>query len=90
MIFETKETSGSLTRDEVAFAKRMLVHIQAGKTLKEAAEAVRDDDIRLLELLLDRYYRSPSMSDGRGGFLAKHLSAIVYKKIRSEMGMEAA
>lgn len=90
MIKDKNTNAAELTGDELIFAKRMLFHVEAGKTIEEAANAVRDDDIRLLELLLDRYYRSPSMSDGRGGFLAKHLSAIVYKKIRSEMGMEAA
>lgn len=38
-----------LTGDELIFAKRMLPHFIAGKSPIDAARAVLDDDIRILE-----------------------------------------
>lgn len=40
--------ANGLTKDELIFAKRMLPHFVTGKTPAEAAQAVLDDDARLL------------------------------------------
>ena len=81
-----------LSGDELIFAKRMLPHFMSGKTPMEAANAVMQDDARLLMAAFDRghsqYFPTAdgcgtSRHSGAriGDVIASHVSAAVYARL---------
>lgn len=89
----TSKTEPQLTDAQLIFARRMLPHFMAGKSAKDAARAVIDDDARLFSALLDRshsYYvptadergASRSSDERPGDLIASNLSAATYSRLR--------
>lgn len=84
----TSETA--LTKAEMAFAIRMGFHIEAGKSPIEAAQAVIDDDGRLLSAVADTSHQyqgfggtSHSFIDSKARLIGSELSRRVYSELRT-------
>lgn len=70
-----------LTQDEQTFIARMVPHIEAGKSLEEAARAVLDDDQRIWNEFC-RYEYSPTRKAEQAD-MRRVLSDRVYNRIRA-------
>ena len=79
-----------LTESEQVFVRRMAPHVEAGKTLEEAAQAVLDDDARLFAAIQEgkQYWfgDGPGAITSRGApeaqTLRQTLTQHVYNKLR--------
>jgi hypothetical protein len=78
-----------LTASEITFAKRMLPHFMAGKTFEQAADAVLEDDVRLLVAVIDNSHgylgfndQSHYYTDTKAKGLASALSDEVYRRLQ--------
>lgn len=84
-----------LTPDELVFVQRMLPHFIAGMSVEQAAEAVLNDDARLLHACFDRASDSfvPGYNDhtgrthrgreGKGDVIAAEITRTVYERLRA-------
>ena len=78
-----------LTAAEMIFAQRMLPHFMSGKSFREAAQAVLDDDGRLLSAVADTSHgymgfngASHRFIDTKAKGLASALSDEVYRRLQ--------
>ena len=80
------------TKDELTFMQRMLPHFMAGKSAIEAAEAVLEDDARLLGAAFERrqYHYVPTPDEmgrshtepaGKGDVIFSEISRAVYQRL---------
>lgn len=70
-----------LTKDEQTFIARMVPHIEAGKSLEDAARAVLQDDERLYKTFCGYEY-SPARKEEQNE-LRRTLSDQVYSTLRA-------
>lgn len=89
--------SKQLTKDELVFVQRMLPHFIAGKSALDAAEAVLEDDARLIAAFFDRQHSVyfPTADErgvsaltrlGTGDVIFSHIAKAVYQRLSHPSG----
>ena len=78
-------TGARLSGDDLVFAQRMLPHFLAGKSAREAAAAVIDDDARLLMLLWEGHTHYATGMAHSFGYRAQGLRDALTLEVRTAL-----
>lgn len=74
--------AAGLSAAEIVFIRRMLPHIEAGRSLEEAAAAVRADDERIWLACCHELREDGSAITGARGAIAATMAAAIYRRLR--------